>query len=109
MVNKKIQLQDDGVNLYPLAMFNGINTSDVIASGITFPYTANQDCYGYFYIGTNNNSFSAQITIDGQDVISAPANVNVKLSNIIPLKKGQVVDKTARCEIYNSIIYGIKR
>lgn len=51
MADQKVQLKDNGNNLFPLSPLNGIDTSNIIAtisisdSHRSDSYTCNQDCY----------------------------------------------------------------
>ena len=113
MVNKKIQLQDDGTSLFPLAMLNGIDTSNVIESVINRTYsdyhniTINQDCY----VCITNDGYGHNVKIDGI-IFEEDSDT----STIVPLKKGQVLSIksgfNAGHQAYSKIsytLYDIKR
>ena len=50
MSNKIIKLKDGSDYLYPYANFMAIDTSNVIASNPSSPYTAVQDCFARGYM-----------------------------------------------------------
>ena len=100
MVNKKIQLQDDGVNLLPLATLNGIDINNVLANGELSTYTATQDC-----IATTYKSSTYNVKINNINVFSI--NLYGSSSNVFLLKKGQTISFDGTNA--NLKVYGIKR
>ena len=106
MVNKKIQLQNDGVNLFPLAILNGIDVNNIISSINSTDYTATEDCY--VYILSRAGSGGMEVKIDGKIVGFYLLSVN-STGTIYPLKKGQRITWTAGGYELKGVVYGIKR
>ncbi|MBQ0112841.1 MAG: hypothetical protein KBT03_06915 [Bacteroidales bacterium] len=99
-VNQKVQLVDDGKNLFPLATLNGIDASNVIAQSIPFPYTAQEECYVLYYYDGN-----VHVYIDGELLdFSAISGWHY---NLCPMKKGQILTADGRANAYR--VYGVKR
>lgn len=84
-------------------VFVGIDTNNIIASNVSFPYTATQDCYiciyMQFYYSPPRNIF-----IDEQTIIKS--TMNSYLQTPLLLKKGQKVSLDGT--IGSSTVYGIK-
>lgn len=76
----------------------GIDTTNLLGTNPSFPYTATQDCYVYLSV----NGGGGTITIDGSDVscYSFDSRTYTGFTNL--LKKGQVMNQTsgASCKIY---------
>ena len=97
MINQKIQLTDDGKNLFPNPNLVGIDMNNVLATNV-FPYTATEDCFAYC------SPNAGGVAIDGK---SAVYGYQVNIGAIVPVKKGQIITQSAT---YGStiIVYGLK-
>lgn len=102
MVNKKIQLQDDGVNLYPLATLNGIDVNNLLysVSNQNIDYTATEDCIIFSWLyGSYRTAYIDDIELgkNGADTLY-----------MIPLAKGQRFRNIGSKDNWIKA-YGIKR
>ena len=98
MANKKVTLKDGNDILYPQSVLNGIDTTNLIASGVNVQsgsvYTATQDCYIATLVAYGTMS------INGVEVYYNNSRP------ILPLKKGQTFTTTKSGSI-TANVYGV--
>ena len=86
MSNMKVQLKDNGNNLFPNPNLVGIDTTNLIASfGDTFTYTATKDCFAIF------SGIRGSVKINGVKLVPDDFyNASAPLIECF-LKKGDIV------------------
>lgn len=98
MANKKVTLKDGNDILYPQSVLNGVDTTNLIASGVDVKsgsvYTATQDCYIITLAAYGT------VLIDGVEIYYNTARP------LLPLKKGQQFTTTKSGSI-TANVYGI--
>lgn len=103
MANKKVILKDNGDNLFPYATLNGIDETNLLASGIVGSYTATEDCVVSQYVASQSGGSYDTCKIN--DVIIMDLRSSHTYAENLPvyLKKGQVISG------YILYVFGIKR
>lgn len=99
MANQLVQLKDGNNNLYP-NVFVGIDTNNVIASNITLPYTATQDCFAI-----SSETGHRRLYLNGTEVQAIVGGADALICFNIIIKKGQVISTNDSASL---TLYGLK-
>ena len=96
MANKEIKLKDGNDYLFPEALLNKIDTTDLLPSRFS-TYTAIKDCVCYIWSMAYN-----PVVLDNVVLVADSNSINGPV--MVPVKKGQTIKGSNWC----SYAFGIK-
>lgn len=104
MINQKVQLLEDGTNIFPNPNLVGIDINNILydGGGYGMNYTATEDCYVIMCV----NSANTIIYIDDIFFATGVGNSGAYYNICVPLKKGQNIKDGNYT--HRIIAYGLK-